>query len=460
MTKLKIGLLPLYLELYDECAPEKRSDMELFAKQIAEEYEKRGVKTERCEICRIETEFARAIEALEKAGADAIVTLHLAYSPSLESAEALAKTKLPVVVLDTTQDYNFGIDQKAEAIMFNHGIHGVQDMCNLFVRNGKRFLIEAGHWQKSNVIERSIDAIKACAIIQKLKQSRVGLIGEPFKGMGDFALPFDKMKELLGIETVTASQSKIMKHAPKQSKIEDEIEIDRKRFLFENIDKKILDLSMSAGLATRTWIEEEKLSAFTMNFMDIDGESGLPTPPFLEASKAMSRGTGYAGEGDVLTAALTGSLLQVFPDTTFTEMFCPDWEGNKIFLTHMGEMNISLTAEKPELFEKPFPYTSATNPAVATGCFKEGSATFVNLAPGPNDTFTLIAAPVELCDDKGSSNFKNTARGWAKPQKELSVFLKEYSICGGTHHLAMSYGDISGILEKAALLAGWNFKRI
>jgi hypothetical protein len=33
----------------------------------------------------------------------------------------------------------------------------------------------------------------------------------------------------------------------------------------------------------------------------------------------------------------------------FHRMLCPDWEGNAIFLTHMGEMNIRLTAKTPEL---------------------------------------------------------------------------------------------------------------
>jgi L-arabinose isomerase len=53
-----------------------------------------------------------------------------------------------------------------------------------------------------------------------------------------------------------------------------------------------------------------------------------------------------------------------FPETTFTEMFCPDWKGNKIFLSHMGEINTDLCAEKAILQEKPFPYTDADNPVV------------------------------------------------------------------------------------------------
>jgi hypothetical protein len=50
------------------------------------------------------------------------------------------------------------------------------------------------------------------------------------------------------------------------------------------------------------------MTAQTINFGDIKGDPGLPVMPFLEASKAMARGIGYGGEGDVLTAAfLRGS---------------------------------------------------------------------------------------------------------------------------------------------------------
>ncbi|MCL4377237.1 MAG: hypothetical protein M1409_02460 [Actinobacteria bacterium] len=48
-----------------------------------------------------------------------------------------------------------------------------------------------------------------------------------------------------------------------------------------------------------------------MNFSVLTADSGFPTIPFLEASKSMARGIGYAGEGDVLTAALTGSLIRL-----------------------------------------------------------------------------------------------------------------------------------------------------
>ena len=58
-----------------------------------------------------------------------------------------------------------------------------------------------------------------------------------------------------------------------------------------------------------------------------------------QAPSALPRCQGYAGEGDNLTAALVGALIRTYPDTTFTEMFTPDWEQNLILLSHMGEIN-------------------------------------------------------------------------------------------------------------------------
>jgi L-arabinose isomerase len=186
MKKMKIGLLPQYLELYDKNCSGFRPEMERFLMLISGEFRKRGVEVVTGRICRLAAEFAKEIKSFENAGVQAIVSLHLAYSPSLESANALKATKLPVIILDTTPDYEFSPDTAPLRIMFNHGIHGVQDMCNLLLRNGKDFIIEAGHWRKSDVFERVLQSLEAVCIADSLRNSRTGLIGNPFKGMGDF----------------------------------------------------------------------------------------------------------------------------------------------------------------------------------------------------------------------------------------------------------------------------------
>src|SRR5690606_33566174 len=98
--------------------------------------------------------------------------------------------------------------------------------------------------------------------------------------------------------------------------------------------------SVRSGLALRKCLADGNYTAFSMNFLEFQSADGpMDTVPFLEISKAMARGYGYAGEGDVLTASLMGALNKAFGKTTFTEIFCPDWEGDALFLSHMGEVN-------------------------------------------------------------------------------------------------------------------------
>jgi L-arabinose isomerase len=50
----------------------------------------------------------------------------------------------------------------------------------------------------------------------------------------------------------------------------------------------------ATSLAVRSWLDCENFNVFTMNFLNVNKASGIPVVPFLEASKAMTRGNGYA----------------------------------------------------------------------------------------------------------------------------------------------------------------------
>jgi len=457
MTKIKIGLLPLYLELYDRIStPGSRKPLEDFYDAIAGELARKGLEIVKAPVCRLKPEFAAAIKYFEKAQVDALVTLHLAYSPSLESAEVLARAKLPVIVLDTTPDYDFSPSQLPEQIMFNHGIHGVQDMCNLLIRNGKPFVIEAGHWRQSDVLDRVVERVRSARIASALCNSRVGRIGKAFAGMGDFSVSEGTLKQL-GIQTVAADCRELRRigRGISARDLGAEINSNHKYFSVRKGIAEAHERSARTGMAIRHWIKDQKLTGFTVNFLEVNRASGLPTVPFLEASLGMARGIGYAGEGDVLTAALVGAVASVFPDTTFTEMFCPDWKGDTIFLSHMGEVNTSLLAGRPFLMEYPFVFGDVDNPVKPAGCLKKGKAVFVNLAPLPEGRFRLILAPVDMKQPSGKDNFTDSIRGWMKPALPIANFLADYSRSGGTHHAALCYNADIDILSDFGKFMGW-----
>jgi L-arabinose isomerase len=462
MTEYKVGLLPFYLELYDVASPEVRPHIDEIYTQITGKLRESGIDLICAPVCRVKEEFNAAVELFELEDVCAVITLHLAYSPSLQSIDALCRIQVPIIVLDTTEAYAFDSSTSPDEIMYNHGIHGVQDMCNLLLRRGKKFYMEAGHFEHSDVIARVSTLCRAAVAAARMRHAKVGIVGQPFEGMGDFIVPFDELKRTLGLTVIEFSQAdrKLYPGLVTQTDIEAEMEEDLRRFDGAGVNKEANARTTKAGLMLRRWIEDKELTAFTVNFMAIIRDSGFDCMPFLEACKQMASGVGYAGEGDVLTAALVGALASVYPSTTFTEMFCPDWRGNSIFLSHMGEMNINSTAEKPRLVEKDFPYTEAMNPVVAYGRYKPGKAVLVNLAPMAGGRYCLLLCAVEVLDVEGEDRMADSIHGWFRPGLPIASFLKQYSMAGGTHHLAMVYGDVLEELIPFGQMLGFDVKII
>lgn len=462
MKKIKIGFLPLYVKLYDDYAPSLRPRIDAFAKEISDLFRsKAGVELRTADVCRTESEFADAVGMFENESVDCIVTLHLAYSPSLESERVLKNTTLPIVVLDTTPNFAFTDDDDTAAISYNHGIHGVQDMCNLLIRNGKQFFIEAGHYTESDVIDRVIRRVKGIQAARSFQTAKVGTIGGAFAGMGDFTVAED-IFEKIGIESVALTCDDAKKYASEitEHEIDALIAEDKQKYIVsDDIPKDFLRNSVRGNLAVRKWIEDKKLSAFTANFLTIKSDFGIFGMPFAEANRAMERGIGYAGEGDVLTAALVGAFMQISDEASFVEMFCPDWKNNLIYLSHMGEMNTALTDEKAIFAVKPMRY-SDIDATWLCGTYKAGAATLIDLAPLSDGQFRVIASFVEMKVPNEKKFRKKNTCGWFEPTTDISAFLENYSLLGGTHHLALIYGDMRKTAEAFAKTMGFAYNEI
>ncbi len=439
------GLLPFYLKLYDDIMPEHRDAFNSFARRIAAALEAHGICVQIASVCRVKNEFEDAIQSFERDKIDCIITLHLAYSPSLESIEAVCRTRLPIIILDTTMDAAFGGDVSPDKIMFNHGIHGVMDFASMMKRRGRPFEIVAGHDSDPLLIDRTVDMVKAASAANYMRRSQVLRIGEAFKGMGDFLVREDVLADKLGIqvrqigiELLDEAVSKV-----ELAEIEAELAGDAIQFSCE-ISREAHERSVRVGLGLRRILEQGGYNAMSINFQIFDRKDRPACAmPFLEISKAMACGIGYAGEGDVLTAALVGALSRAFGETTFTEIFCADWAGDCLFLSHMGEISLSIAGGRPRVFEKPFIFGGGMNPAVLTCAVRPGSAVFVNLAPGPDDSFSLIVAPVEVLAEDASlkPDMRDVIRIWIRPQCKIANFLEQYSRAGGTHHSALVLGE-------------------
>jgi L-arabinose isomerase len=341
--------------------------------------------------------------------------------------------------------------------MYNHGIHGVQDLANLLLRRGKPFQLEVGHWESSDVLDRVARHAMAAHMAWRLRHTRAGLIGEAFRGMGDFYVSPRNLNKDIGIQTRLLDPGRFRRLAAAitAEELARERELDRERFEFRDVRPETYERSLRTGLAVAKWVAEERLDAFSFNFLSVSRAWGLDTVPFLAASKLLALGVVYGGEGDLLTAALVGALASAYPETSFTEMFCPDWEHGTVYLSHMGELNWRLTDGRPLLLEMDYRWSDAANPAYLAGRFKPGAFLLVNLAP-VREGYRLIVVPAEMLPVEGPDRMERSVRGWFKPPLPVAEFLAAYSRLGGTHHLGLSYGAEVEAVTAFGRMMGWD----
>ena len=81
-NKIKIGFLPLYIKLYDDCGSgaKARPRLEPFARRLTDMLEAEGFEVFLSPFCRVKEEFERAVANFEEAGCRAIVAQHCSQS--------------------------------------------------------------------------------------------------------------------------------------------------------------------------------------------------------------------------------------------------------------------------------------------------------------------------------------------------------------------------------------------
>lgn len=448
---MKIGYLPLYIKLYDDIGVQ-RDVLTAFYNDTAKMFEERGIEVVKTDICRIKPEFDAAVANFEKENVDAIVTWHAAYSPSLEVIEALTKTKLPIIIFDSTPTLTFTPEQGAGDLMWNHGIHGVMDLCSMLTRYGKPYAIAAGHYLESDCVDRVCGFVRAAIAAKKLTEMKVGLVGGGFEGMGDFAVEPKELKKRFGInvEIIKPKELEETRKTVTKEEVAAEIALEKEKYDFDDsVVMEEYEDFVYCCLGLRKYLAEKGYNAFSANFLNVEGAG---TMPFTECCKQMEKGIGYAGEGDALTAAFTGAFLSSYPETNFVEIFCPDWKNNNVFMSHMGEMNYRIADSRPRITRTGSKYIKGIRPYVGYARMKGGKGVYINISRDKDD-YKMVIAAAQMLPVK-EDEFSYTVRGWMQPENSNSTaeFLEKLSKNGATHHSSFIYGATVEEMEYFAQL--------
>jgi L-arabinose isomerase len=455
LSKPKIGLLPLMLEMYKKFAPEMEKKQKPFIDNIAGML-RQFADVKKAPICSRREEIKSSVKGFESEDIDLIVVVFISYSTSISAINPLLETTIPLLLFSTSPKSGMAQGMNMDDIMLNHGIHGYMDLANVLKRNNRHFAFVSGKKDDEGAYQQIEQWANTAGTRRLLGESVIGIAGYTFDGMGDFGIDTTFLHTAVGPE---------VKHIPldllaeriddvSDSEIKKETELDKKKYeINENVGADIHQESNRVYLGLKKVVEELDLKAFTMHFQGMLENPRIKTLPFLAISKLQESGLCYSGEGDFLGATACMMLRYLCGDTVFTETFCPDFDGGRIVMAHMGESNPAFGI-KTVLRRKKFVFGKAVDPVIADTHMKPQKTTVLNFGIAQDNDFQMVAYTGEVCEKIPGSEDIDMPYFHFKPSLNLEDFLNEYGLAGGTHHIAMTPGDRREDLIRLAEMLG------
>ncbi len=452
-----VGLLALTLELYEALSPSLRAEREAWLRRavlpalepVAE------VHFESAVFRREDVEAA--VLRFEADGCDALLVVLVTYSPSQIALPALKRTRLPILVWNTQELLAVGEGFTGKDMSANHGVHGTQDLCNVLLRSGVDFAYVTSHLDDPGALDEVQRFFTAAAAVRRLGGARLGILGYPFPGMGDFALDTTQMVATLGCEWTAMPMQEYISRAlnADAARVAQLVGDYRESYsVADDLTEADLEATARAEISLCDMVAERRLDAFTYQFMAFGEDERTPTVPFVGASRLMARGIGFGGEGDLIAAAGAAFLNWLQPPASFTEMFTVDFTGNAVFMSHMGEANVAMArpGRKVPLVARPSKITRTRERQLTLAtAFEPGPATLVALTLGPCGRWRFVASAVTIAD-WGPLDGMHVPHCKLQPAGDVRDFLTAYARAGGPHHNAVCFGDARAALRTAARL--------
>ena len=209
----------------------------------------------------------------------------------------------------------------------------------------------------------------------------------------------------------------------------------------------------------RTFLEKNKIKAFTTTFEDLHGIVQLPGLP---VQRLMADGYGFGAEGDWKTAALVRAMKVMASGLKGGTSFMEDYtyhldpKNTKVLGAHMLEVCPSIASGKVSLEVHPLSIGGKADPARLVFNAAKGNGMNVAIMDMGN-RFRMLCNPCRVVAANADLPKLPVARVVWEPMPDLKTSAAAWILGGGSHHAGFSMALTKEHMEDFAEMADIEF---
>ncbi len=449
--KPHVGLVPIYVDYYEELDESLGQSKREFVLRLREELES-GLHVSCLGVALTVEQAATMARELSAMPVDVLIVIPTVAAFGAVSLAACTQSDLPLIVLHAAEKETLLPDYTMAQMVSHSGGLGLQALCNSLTRIGRPFTVCVGSLCQRFFIQRVIEQACALAIPAFLQRCRLGVIGKVFGSMTDIALDLEHLEAVLGLRSVTLSTDvwKSAFHQVEAERVTELVEEVKSSFIIKEITRDELERSARLALSlddlvAANGIEFGALNSHGSNCLD-DAEIGIMAT--LGVSRLTSRGIPFAEVGDAPTAVAMAIGKLLGGTSIYAELDVVDYCRESWFIANSGELDFSAASPAEPIYIRGNENFKGRRGRGASfdAVIKEGPATLLSFTPTPQGTspYRLVAARGEITNER--FNDFHSVHGLMKVRSAEKDF-RSWCEAGAVHHAALITSDIMPQLE-------------
>lgn len=454
MIRPKVGLLVPYTPFYEKIAAIRSEKIE-FASLVA------GLLAVELDVVdgaliTTEREATTAGQRLARESVDAVVVAPAVATFGALGWAAVRETTVPVCLWNLQPDAALSPDYDIAALIRNSGGLGIQALANTLARAGRTCTV-AFSTLGAAVPGKLLVFVQACAVSQKLRRARFGIIGATFPQMTDIVMETAGWRGT-AILSLPVSQIENSFEKQRDDEVEARIEEIHQHHPVVEMDRDELHRSARLSLALDSIVCEHSLDggAFNCHGENCLQNSRIGVTACYGVSRQTSEGRPFSCTGDLPTAIAMMILRELAGAVIYGELGLVDAARDCVLLANGGEGDFAAAAGPVCIAgNENFTGLHGRGASLRFQSF-QGPATILSLTPAGSG-YRMIAAEgvLEPAAPTSLRVFHAEFRFRAGP---VACAYERWCEAGPVHHIAIAPGFFTGHLDHVARL--WGFELI